>query len=418
MAETTINHAFKWKKVNTTGTMPRLRRCHSACLYRDSIYIYGGYVEESSCENDFHVLNLKTLQWTQIEQKGTIPSPRAYHAACFVGSKMYTFGGASYSRVRNMEVHAFDTETNTWEEIKTPDNEKHPLVRCGHRVFVSGRSVFMFGGSDDDVYYNDLWRFDTETKIWHPIETTGALPLPRNSFSLTVVDDDVYMFGGQIKGKFETNDFYRLNLSSLHWTRLYEQPKPPPDAEIEGGGDNNNNNQDDNGRVIDERPTPATSRKSKEAHSTIPLPRADHAAVVINSRIYLFGGFKGQYPQSHRYKDLHCFDAVTQKFRPVKEQHGDVPFGMSGHTTTLYGNKLFLFGGFAGTFETINENVYMLELPQTDLTLVDLCVQLIREKDLYSVSAHSSSSDIKTGPDTLPSAQVKLPRDLEELFLC
>lgn len=460
MAEQTqrINNTYLWKMLSPTGVSPLMkRRCHSAVVLGTSLYLFGGYVEETRCSSDLFVLDLIKQEWKELTTQGEAPSARAYHAACFVGRKMLVIGGASYSRVRNMEVHALNIDTLTWSQYMIPEGQPQPPVRCGHRVFALGKFFFMLGGSDDDTYFNDFWAFDTELGTWTQMFPAGIAPPPRNSFTLNLVGEDLYVFGGQIAGRLETNDFYKLNLPSLHWSKLYEfrrgrrRPRNEDGGEIEASDEeeetNNNNNDNTNGAPASSSTPAQNPLGSSSAGMTdsrgrkkivIPPPRADHAGITVNKKIYMFGGFTGVYPNSVRYRDMYCYDTETEEWRLVTEHHGEIPFGMSGHTLSQYGSQMVLLGGFAGSYETINDNVYKLELPQSDLTLMELCIQTIREKQLYTCVAaaaameepgdnpadekgEESDSSCSSSPSTSHSAackpvlpSVRLPLDLEE----
>ena len=43
--------------------------------------------------NDTWSFNISTRKWTELQCTGSIPSPRAGHAAVLVGDVMYVFGG-------------------------------------------------------------------------------------------------------------------------------------------------------------------------------------------------------------------------------------------------------------------------------------------------------------------------------------
>ena len=80
-----------WKKLNTTGTHPSPRWCHSGMLQGDDMLVFGGWSYERSVGvgsgskffNDVHVLNIATLVWTQLDTSGSPPRPRC-QCACFL----------------------------------------------------------------------------------------------------------------------------------------------------------------------------------------------------------------------------------------------------------------------------------------------------------------------------------------------
>jgi N-acetylneuraminic acid mutarotase len=46
--------------------------------------------------NDTWSYNISTRKWTELHCTGSIPSPRAGHAAALIGDVMYVFGGGTH----------------------------------------------------------------------------------------------------------------------------------------------------------------------------------------------------------------------------------------------------------------------------------------------------------------------------------
>jgi Galactose oxidase, central domain len=58
--------------------------------------------------NDTWSFNISTRKWTELQCTGSIPSPRAGHAAVLVGDVMYVFGGQTIGRVYPGDLTAFN----------------------------------------------------------------------------------------------------------------------------------------------------------------------------------------------------------------------------------------------------------------------------------------------------------------------
>jgi hypothetical protein len=50
------------------------------------------------CYNDTWSFEISTRKWTELQCTGSIPSPRAAHAAVLVDDVMYVFGGLNVDR--------------------------------------------------------------------------------------------------------------------------------------------------------------------------------------------------------------------------------------------------------------------------------------------------------------------------------
>jgi len=58
------------------------------------------------------------------------------------------------------------------------------------------------------------------------VKTKGKKPYPRESFSMSYLNDKIYIFGGSVN-KESTNDFYSLDLLSSTWSNLSSIPDLP-----------------------------------------------------------------------------------------------------------------------------------------------------------------------------------------------
>lgn len=74
---------------------------------------------------------------------------------------------------------------------------------------------------------------------------------------------------------------------------------------------------------------------------------------MIGAHLYLFGGHSG----NKHLTDLHIFDTTKLQWSQP-EILGTPPPGLRGHTATLIGHKILLFGGYDGKGRT-NE-LYLL----------------------------------------------------------
>lgn len=92
-----------------------------------------------------------------------------------------------------------------------------------------------------------------------------------------------------------------------------------------------------------------------------PLPRWKHTATLFNTtQIFVFGGF---HAPDHRLNDVWIFDTVSYAWRQPNPEHNqeasvpcqlanvewvNVPPPRAGHTATLCGENIYVFGGYGG----------------------------------------------------------------------
>jgi len=96
------------------------------------------------------------------------------------------------------------------------------------------------------------------------------------------------------------------------------------------------------------------------AEGSKPTPRGGHSAVAVESNIVLFGGhaYNGKFEY---YNDTHIFDCITNTWHSVKCS-GVLPQPRYGHSVTVVGNRMFMFGGKGEG--TIFRDIHFLDLDE------------------------------------------------------
>jgi N-acetylneuraminic acid mutarotase len=108
-----------------------------------------------------------------------------------------------------------------------------PTDRSTPAVGAIGTGIYVFGGVHDDfrtgidVFYNDLYRFDTGDDSWHKVHVHGLRPFPR-AFAAGVADSaggTLYVFGGatyqqNFVGFIAHADLWRYDVATNRWKLL------------------------------------------------------------------------------------------------------------------------------------------------------------------------------------------------------
>jgi hypothetical protein len=113
--------------------------------------------------------------------------------------------------------------------------------------------------------------------------------------------------------------------------------------------------------------------------------RYSHTATVWNQKLVVFGGWSGS-----RCNDVHVLDCLTWEWEEIKPQQtaGSIPSGRAGHTATLFGDHLVIFGGNDG--ELLND-VWILCLKSMRWRKTGSGGIPISGKPPYPVSSHSAT---------------------------
>ena len=126
--------------------------------------IFGGFVD-SGRENDLWEYCFTTGKWKEIEAlTKEKPCKRSGHSAVVYQDKMYIFGGVDDEINRLNDLWEFDLKKKTWKELKV---ENGPASRNSHSATLFLNYMIVFGGMHDlTKELNDLYAFNFTTQTW------------------------------------------------------------------------------------------------------------------------------------------------------------------------------------------------------------------------------------------------------------
>lgn len=232
-----------WYKVNVTGAPPP-RYAHSAVVYEDHMYIFGG--ERSAYAfNDVWAYSFKEMKWTFITPKsGHIPSPRYDHSAAVTAEGMMVIYGGRNSMQLLGDMWAFDLKQHVWTRLA---EESVAGARFGHTAAVPKGSpnMYLFGGYAEEGFSRSFVQCHIPSgkcvDITHGCQfpEVGALGPDRAGFlpeSLTAryehtsfADDRfVYVYGGaSIDETYGFGGVYKFAVHECAWEEVPTSTAPP-----------------------------------------------------------------------------------------------------------------------------------------------------------------------------------------------
>lgn len=159
---------------------------HAAVSVGHKIYSFGGYCTgENSREYtsmDVHVLNTTTFRWTKhpvsdlpyFENDDILPYKRYGHTAVVYGDKIYIWGGRN-DRASCAVLFCFDTIWHCWTAPKVTGNI--PLARDGHTACIWNHCMYIFGGYEEtsDAFARTVFYLDLRKMQWRYVCTTGKI---------------------------------------------------------------------------------------------------------------------------------------------------------------------------------------------------------------------------------------------------
>ncbi|XP_070576875.1 rab9 effector protein with kelch motifs-like [Ptychodera flava] len=264
--------------------------------------------KQRKLQEEWKQQNSQSQSKTNKEPKA--PSERWGHSLCMIGDdKALLIGGqGNKQQLSKDSVWLLETDKKSWQtpSILKQDNNK-PQFRMGHTATYDPlvKCVYVFGGSKNLRWYNDVHVLDVESWTWSLVKTNGKAPT-RAYHSTTLYRNELFVFGG-----------------------VFPNPDPEPDGcsnELHVYNPANENWYEP--IVMGEKP----------------CARSGHSATLIGESLVIFGGWDA--PVS--YQDLFVLDLCIMDF--VKPNViGKPPSPRSWHAAVgLSNNRILIHGGYNG----------------------------------------------------------------------
>lgn len=241
---------MQWSYPETLGTCPPPLRAHTTTLVDRKLIIFGGGQGPTYYE-DIYIFDTTTRRWSKPEMViGKGPTARRAHSAVLYKNKIWIFGGGNGATALN-DVWTLDVSNLSrmkWEE-KTATGRKPPQ-RGYHTANLVGNVMVIVGGSDGKECYPDTWCLNlgeclfqyiecldgiglmmvmADTLMWSQIRPTPCYR--RLSHSSTQVGSYLFIVGGHTGTEY-TSEMLLFNLGmslfplslpspSRPWTRFY-----------------------------------------------------------------------------------------------------------------------------------------------------------------------------------------------------
>ena len=284
----------------TTGTSsPTVATEGMTAVVGDIFYRFGGYRDSSFVPSRAgEKYNLATNSWTSI---ASMPVGFSHAGTAVVGTKVWLVGAyeervgfAGQQNIGTTRVLIYDTVANTWS-----DGPALPEARgSGGLALINNKLYFTSGERlSDRQEMSTTWMLDLANQGdgW---QTRAAMPSPRSHFGVAVVDDILYVLGGQTghdNAGVPLKTVYAYDPSTNTWTQkadtLYARShQAPATFAFEGkiysfGGDNPANQP--NAHVTEYDPATGTSR----ALANLPANRMAGSAEVVDGKFIFSGGY-------------------------------------------------------------------------------------------------------------------------------
>lgn len=182
------------------NSCPKSRFKETLVCRKDSfIYMFGGYVSKVGYSNDLFEYNIEKKIWRCVDQYGIVPDRRYCHTAIVYNDSMFIFGGYN-GRTQFSDLHEFKFSSSKWHEIITPTDGNKPSGRFNHSANVYAQKMIIFGGSASD---SSLYEYDFLLRNWKKIKLEKN-HVRRSNHATVIYNGYLFVIGGVIT-KFDEN---------------------------------------------------------------------------------------------------------------------------------------------------------------------------------------------------------------------
>jgi hypothetical protein len=179
-----------WSIIQGDGNKPSARSGHSAVVFENVMYIFGGKSADDQPLGDLYEFNFENLKWTKIHTTGTAPSPRYDYSAVVYKESIFIFGGTDGVNKLG-DFFEYKIKMKTWTLINV---QPSPSPRSGHVAVVYQNSMYCCGG---DTGLLEVFEFDFDYRKWFKIMLNGGeITCFKQGFSAVVRGDCIFFFGG------------------------------------------------------------------------------------------------------------------------------------------------------------------------------------------------------------------------------
>ncbi|KAI9529980.1 Kelch domain-containing protein 10 [Dissostichus eleginoides] len=223
-----------WQQIRTEGYMPTELASMSAVLHGNNLLVFGGtgipFGENNG--NEVHVCNVQYKRWNLLNCKGKKPNKIYGQAMVIINGYLYVFGGTT-GYLYSTDLHRLDLSTREWTHLK-PNNTPSdlPEERYRHELAHDGQRIYILGGGTSWTSYpmDKIHAYNLETNYWEEIVTKPhekiGYPAARRCHSCVQVKDEVFICGGY-NGELILSDLWKINLQTFQWTKLLAtMPEP------------------------------------------------------------------------------------------------------------------------------------------------------------------------------------------------
>ncbi|RUS79422.1 hypothetical protein EGW08_012799 [Elysia chlorotica] len=208
----------QWESLLPWGVdLPHLQG-HTMTAYQSQILIFGGSFSESvTGETPLWILSteLRCMRRYHPDPPSCArPTGRREHSCVVHRNSMYIYGGFLDSSGSTDEFWAFNVEEEVWRLIR----QHKPGKRHGHVAVAMDAHMWIHGGMKGLKHLSDLWTFNFSMCSWNSVKSLGVSPALSNH-TAHLVRNYLLLFGGTCQSK-PMNSVWLFQFDTLSWRQV------------------------------------------------------------------------------------------------------------------------------------------------------------------------------------------------------
>ncbi|RKP22812.1 hypothetical protein SYNPS1DRAFT_19536, partial [Syncephalis pseudoplumigaleata] len=181
-----------WHRPAVRGHQVIARYLHTAVVYNDKMYIYGGFArnpESTYVLAQMIALDLETFTW----EKPCLVPPRYNHSALLIGDRMFIYAGKNGSGKTVTDLYALDLRLNKLLPQTGITGDIEPLKSYQFTEYIGDNRILIFGKflKPSQEVEHSTWLLDIDTLVCRKLPNERYLDSGSWSYFTTVTTEEL-----------------------------------------------------------------------------------------------------------------------------------------------------------------------------------------------------------------------------------
>ncbi|OMJ68569.1 hypothetical protein SteCoe_33937 [Stentor coeruleus] len=211
---------FEWAEFPIFGQLLPKQQA-GAFSYKDIVVIMHG-MNYSQVITTWQIINITSKEVSDLNMN--ITSSKYAYSSPRESGNVFIFGGIDTDSLNALTL--VNSTKGTYEIIS--NNYESPHARMHSSLILIENCLYLFGGQDHDIFYNDLWKFYVGSQVWEEVKNYANAPSARSMHAASFVGFRIFLFGG--KNTHFLGDLYEYNSFSDIWKLIHPGGSNSPSA--------------------------------------------------------------------------------------------------------------------------------------------------------------------------------------------